>query len=489
MFRKSVCLLLIAVLLTAVLPVTFAAEDVIDITTPEQLAAMSPEGNYRLSADIDLAGADWKPIPFSGKLDGQGHEIYNLHVRAAGEEVRTTFDGNKKPYETVFAGLFSTLENAEVTGVNLVGADISVDVPEHCFAAGIAGYISRSEIRNCSVNGRVRMYGNNVMVGVAGIAGFGCGEIHDCKADVELLFIDRNTTGTKCEEFMGGTLACGSANISGCQVEIRGYDSCNGYVHNGGQVGMFYHCTLDYPGQQVENCTTNGKISFYENNPDRRAYCAAYIGEALTRPTTYRGNTGSFVRDETTDYSKELTPEKCENPQYDVIRVVPTCESWGYMKHTCTTCGYVYQDSFCSKAHQPGEPEVLTEADYDNTGSERVSCTLCGQVIGLRTIPALVRVQSCNLPSNISLHYKDVYPIAVVLQPENAANTDLNWTSSDDSVVAVDYDGTLTAVGRGTAHITCSSADGGAKSSCTVTVGYSPLQWVIVTVLFGFLWY
>lgn len=488
MFRKCICLLFAALLLAA-LPVCAAAEDWTDISTPEELAAMTPQGNYRLTADIDMQGIEWKPIPFSGKLDGQGHDIYNLSVWETGAEVRTTFDGNKKPYETVFAGLFSTLENAAVTNLNLIGVDVLTDVPEHCFAAGLAGYISHSEIRNCSVTGKIWMYGNNVMVGVAGIAGFGCGEIHDCSADVELLFADRNTTGTKCEEFMGGTLACGSANISGCRVDIRGYDSCNGYVHNGGQVGMFYHCTLNYPGQQVENCKTYGKITFYENNPDRRAYCAAYIGEALTRPTAYTGNSGSFTRDEIKDFTKELFPETCQAPEYESVRVAPSCASYGFVRHTCKTCGYCYQDSYIPKAHQPGEPEVVEAADYGRSGTARLHCTLCGTLLGEQTIPALVRAESCNLPPALTLHYKDTYKVPVLLQPEDTTNRELIWTSSDAGVLTVAADGTLTAVGRGTAVVTCASADGGAAASCAVSVGYTPVQWIIKILLFGWIWY
>ncbi len=55
--------------------------------------------------------------------------------------------------------------------------------------------------------------------------------------------------------------------------------------------------------------------------------------------------------------------------------------------------------------------------------------------------------------------------------PENATNKTLKWVSSNTKVATVSQAGKLTAVGAGTAVITCSSTDGSNKSAkCTVTV-------------------
>ncbi len=69
------------------LPTSEPDDGVVEIGTAEQLQAINSDlsGSYRLVADIDMGGVDWKPLgtsslPFSGTLDGNGHEVRNLAV-------------------------------------------------------------------------------------------------------------------------------------------------------------------------------------------------------------------------------------------------------------------------------------------------------------------------------------------------------------------------------------------------------------------------
>ena len=69
--------------------------------------------------------------------------------------------------------------------------------------------------------------------------------------------------------------------------------------------------------------------------------------------------------------------------------------------------------------------------------------------------------------------------LTATVTPENAANKDLKWASSDTSVATVAADGTVTAKAPGTAEITATAVDGSGKSAtCTVTVtgGTTPSQ-------------
>lgn len=60
------------------------------------------------------------------------------------------------------------------------------------------------------------------------------------------------------------------------------------------------------------------------------------------------------------------------------------------------------------------------------------------------------------------------------------------WTSSDDSVVTVAEDGSITAVGLGTAVITCADkADANIKATCEVTVEDSTVLAAAVTIISG----
>ncbi len=65
----------------------------------------------------------------------------------------------------------------------------------------------------------------------------------------------------------------------------------------------------------------------------------------------------------------------------------------------------------------------------------------------------------------------DTKKITAEITPEDAADKNVAWTSSNPSVATVDSTGKVTAVGNGTADITCTAKDGSGKSSkCTVTV-------------------
>ena len=81
-----------------------------------------------------------------------------------------------------------------------------------------------------------------------------------------------------------------------------------------------------------------------------------------------------------------------------------------------------------------------------------------------------------------SLTYKET----LQLTTKGAHPSEIEWSSSDNSVLTVE-NGTVTAVGRGTATITALSNS--QTSSVTITVDYSWWQWIIVILLFGWLWY
>lgn len=61
------------------------------------------------------------------------------------------------------------------------------------------------------------------------------------------------------------------------------------------------------------------------------------------------------------------------------------------------------------------------------------------------------------------------------ITPDNATNKNVQWSSSEPSIVTVDNNGKVTAKKRGTAIITVMSTDGGYTASCTVNVTNPPL--------------
>ena len=56
------------------------------------------------------------------------------------------------------------------------------------------------------------------------------------------------------------------------------------------------------------------------------------------------------------------------------------------------------------------------------------------------------------------------------LNPEDATDQTVTWSSSNGGVVTVDENGSLKALAAGTATITVKTTDGGYTASCAVTV-------------------
>ncbi len=70
----------------------------------------------------------------------------------------------------------------------------------------------------------------------------------------------------------------------------------------------------------------------------------------------------------------------------------------------------------------------------------------------------------------LSMELNATAKLEATVLPQNAENKLVSWASSNDSVVSVEQDGTITAVGYGTATITVTTAQNSCTAACTVTV-------------------
>ena len=98
---------------------------------------------------------------------------------------------------------------------------------------------------------------------------------------------------------------------------------------------------------------------------------------------------------------------------------------------------------------------------------------------GNKTATCAVTVAAATVPvtgvtlnkTSTSLYVGDTETLTATVEPSDATNRAVTWTSSDSTVATVDQNGLVTALARGTAVITATAADGsGASASCTVTV-------------------
>jgi len=481
------------ILLLLLMPTSARAEAVepVVINDAAGLLAMAeqPDGYYTLGADIDMSGVAWTPFAFTGSLDGAGHTIYNLTLSQMGEEQRVTYDGRHRGYYTVFAALFSSVSGT-VQNLNLlnVKADLSTDQP--CFLAGIAGYLAKGTIKNCFVSGRLKITSTAPQCGAAGIAGFGRGFIQGCSVDTEITIVAVNPDAY-CEEYLGGILANGFADVENCTIKLMGYTSVRGYVHNGGIVGL---SDVNPENKRyfgfVRGCSVDAVISFFEDVEDRRAYCSAYVGEIQNDDLIVGNNeTVRFESKESKDFSRILLPDMDDNPVYNAIVTAPRCTVLGFTTYTNPKTGYTYTDDYTAPAHTPDRWEVLTPATYEDEGVRRQSCAECGVLLREETLPRLIASESCTLnESNARVPYRSSLQLTATVLPEDTTNKNIRWMSSDESILSVDDNGLVTAIGKGTAAIYCKTGDGFSSAACEVEVYYTTGQWITRYILFGWLW-
>ena len=467
---------------------TSAATAPIEIHDVEGLRAISqdPAADYVLAADIDMKGVLWNPLELTGTLDGNDHTIYNLTVRETNATPHTTIDGNHEPYATYLAGLFSWTKDAQIQDLHLLNVDIRISADEYVFIGGLVGLADNTRIDRCSVSGRIYLTTSKKMFGAGGLVGFaeGTGSIMDCSTDVLTVLVDTNQT-ERCEAFMGGLLACGQAYLERNTVKTVGYASLSGYMHTGGIVGMFHKSIHRDPTVfRIVDCAVSATEFYFEDNPDPRGYCYAVYGEIPSSDTRLvSGNTVlSFSKDQATSFDKVLLPEKDDDPVYDPVVTPPTCTAFGYTTYTCSTCGYAYTDDFTPPAHTPGPWTTIKAPSYTEDGSSGIFCTVDGILLQEEMNPRL------TYQGSLEMNYKSSRSAAELL-PEGAPTTDITWASSDEGVAAVDADGNLKSVGRGSAVVAASTADGVAFATITVGVSYAWWQWIILILLFGWIWY
>lgn len=89
----------------------------------------------------------------------------------------------------------------------------------------------------------------------------------------------------------------------------------------------------------------------------------------------------------------------------------------------------------------------------------------------------------------IAINYKGTVNLKEQLASNVIRDYKLKWESADETVVTVDEDGNIYGAKTGSTTVTVKSTDGKYTKTFDITVSYSVLQWIIIIVLFGWIWY
>ena len=94
-----------------------------------------------------------------------------------------------------------------------------------------------------------------------------------------------------------------------------------------------------------------------------------------------------------------------------------------------------------------------------------------GEYIATCTVTVTVPVTGVKLnKETLELFTDGSETLTATVEPGNATNKNVTWSSSDETIATVDNNGTVTAVGAGEATITVTTEDGCKTATCIVTV-------------------
>jgi hypothetical protein len=242
-------------------------------------------GNYYLTADIDMGGADWKDYfatgwyypQFYGTLDGQGYAIKNYKISKA-----YYYDYEAEDFTEVLTGgygLFSYIDGATIRNLGLEGVEVAVDLSEgdgrSSYAVGaLVGDADRSVIENCYVEGSVAVSPvspSAAPVHVGGLVGSAAAsDIRACRnaatvsADTERQAYAGGICGYSRSLYDEETDETRPTTVTGCLNEGAVSASASTGADAGGIIGEARESAID-------NCTNEGAATATANSGEANA--------------------------------------------------------------------------------------------------------------------------------------------------------------------------------------------------------------------------
>lgn len=183
--------------------------------------------------------------------------------------------------------------------------------------------------------------------------------------------------------------------------------------------------------------------------------------------------------------------QNCGAPLVDVQKFCPKCGTPknAPKKNVCSKCGAELQEGqeFCLKCGQ--KAELAVDADVNaainqfNSGAEKKNKkkAMLPIIFGVVAAVAIVLFLVLRGPavdeivlskSSIELKADSSTTVSYTISPDEAADADVTWKSSNESVATVSSNGRITGKAEGTCTISISA--GGKTDSLTVTVKTGP---------------
>lgn len=503
-----------------------------EIYTAADLSHINSYSYYKLMNDIDLTEwintnsptKGWIPVGLAGggsmkQLDGDGHRVTGLWVNE-------TCD---------FVGLIANTSNATICNMNIytqtgkkvkggnntavvvgkaVGTTFSNvtvygDAQGQNYVGGLAGYCQNNTYGNCKVYGNIT--GNNYVGGIS--SGYGNGSTFEsCVSEANVTGNDyvgglvgtstgfikySHSTGISTgNNYVGGLSGYSSSTITESYAEGEARATNNTACYAGGIVGVNQGNITDcYSNATVQSGVVDGSvansalqqfgggIAGYNYGKVERCFASGDLSAVKFGAGVVGYNDGASA---TTDQCYAICERiDVSNETGIALRVIggikngaPTPTTNNYALKTMVVsvnnvAQQIYDDLLhgISKTHA----ELMQGSTYSDNGWNMTDVWDIDEGNGY---PFLRVSQSTNTPvataltieENVEILKGDTHSIQVNILP-NTASTNLNWSSSDQTVVTVNDQGVITGIEVGQAEITAATIDGSnLTATCVVTV-------------------
>ncbi len=200
-------------------------------------------------------------------------------------------------------------------------------------------------------------------------------------------------------------------------------------------------------GKGVGNCIITVTTA---DGSNKSATCAITVNPILATSVTLNMTSATLYPDETLQLTATVLPANASN------KVV----SWQSNNTSVATV----DNNGKVTAHKAGSC-IITATTTDGSG-KTATCNITVN-------PILATSLTLNL-TETNMRQGDHVTLIATVQPSNASNKDVTWSSSNTTIATVDVDGTVTAVRPGDATITARTVDGSnLTASCSVHVTQS----------------
>lgn len=230
-------------------PMLAAAGAVQDIGTAEAFAAMEPDGNYQLTADITVTAPYGNDITgFTGTFDGNGHTVtlditastanVGLFSKLAGGAVvkNVKVDGTVSGTEGV-AGIAAQANGATISGC----INCAIISATGRYVGGIVGKLRGGTVENCYNTGAISSSRDRKGVNLGGIAGY----------------IDSN----------GSVKNCYNSGTTSVTADTSNYAAIAGWCDNSTVTNCYYLDTTASAGANGNSQTATSKTAEEMKSP------------------------------------------------------------------------------------------------------------------------------------------------------------------------------------------------------------------------------